>query len=498
MVHRLMLLLIPIVFVFAPSVSAQEDPNVVVMKKLFTKLGSIMGVGSNDTDDTFLVLANPGTLIDPTLDLSKVADQYQLSRVLDKVMSPSWIYRPTNKQTLPLYKMILDFKETPAKSVSPAQQALLTAARGRLFGPNNQHTPGFTNYRAAKKRLAQALDSCNAYLRTHPGEVLSNVLAAELDEAHQDYNLANTHPIGGTYAADEETINSLGHLDPAVWWAQLQTQLLLNTGNYNGTQFARYNLYPSYAEWSNPARQWTTISLRQADLEQTTSSSHTSVGGGFSAGWGLWSVGADYSHQENRTFFKLDLSGYTLSFEAMRVELDRPWMNDFVFHSRAWRWLNSAPLGTADKNISDGGDAAHGQTPKGLMPFLPTALLVARNVTLTGGWSADLKTTFDSQTSAGGSIGWGPFSFGGRTNSSDSSTYTKANVVGNTITFGSPQILGYFVEVLPPTPFPDPTLNWPQMTPALTAPVASTPTTDPLLKRAQELLRQVRAKSGTR
>jgi hypothetical protein len=71
-------------------------------------------------------------------------------------------------------------------------------------------------------------------------------------------------------------------------------------------------------------------------------------------------------------------------------------------------------------------------------------------------------------------------------------------VVGNTITFGSPQILGYFVEVLPPTPFPDPTLNWPQMTPALTAPVASTPTTDPLLKRAQELLRQVRAKSGTR
>jgi hypothetical protein len=160
-------------------------------------------------------------------------------------------------------------------------------------------------------------------------------------------------------------------------------------------------------------------------------------------------------------------------------------MNDYVFQSHAWRWLNSAPLGSANQNISDGADAAHGQMPKGLMPFVPTALLLARNVTLTGGWSSDLRTTFNSQTSAGGSIGWGPFSFGGRTNSSESSSYTKANVVGNTITFGAPQIIGYFVQVLPPSPSPDPDLNWP----ASAAPSAA-PFNDPLLKRATELLTQ--------
>jgi hypothetical protein len=211
----------------------------------------------------------------------------------------------------------------------------------------------------------------------------------------------------------------------------------------------------------------------------------------------LWSVGADYSHQEDRTYFKLDVSGYTISFEAMRVELDRPWMNDFVLQSRAWRWLNSAPLGTDNQNISDGASAADGKTPKGMMPFLPTALLLARNVTLTGGWSGDLRTTYDSHTSAGGSIGWGPFSFGGRTDSSDSSTYRKANVVGNTITFGSPQIIGYFVEVLPATPNPDSSLNWLAAAPAA-KPLAA-PQVDALSKRAQELLQKARAKkSGTR
>ena len=132
-------LLLAFVLLIAPAVAAQqEDPNVTVMKKLFTKLGSIMGVGSNDTDDKFLVLANPGTLIDPTLDLTRVADQYRLSRVLDKVMSPSWIYRPTNKQTLPLYKMILDFKEMPAKQITPQQQQTLNAARGRVYDANNR------------------------------------------------------------------------------------------------------------------------------------------------------------------------------------------------------------------------------------------------------------------------------------------------------------------------------------------------------------------------
>jgi len=457
---------------------ADDDPNVVIMKKLFSKLGAIVGVGSNDTDDTFLVLANPGTLIDPKLDMTKPADQYQLSRVLDKVMSPSWIYHPTNNSTLPLYKMVLDFHESPQKKITPDQQRLLDTAWGHIRQVDN-----YKGYRSAKKALAKALDDCNTYLRLNPGQVLTATLAETLDEARVDYNLANTLPEGGTFAADEQTIATYGALDPAVWWGELSSQYLSNTGSYNGGRFATYNLYPTYPLWTDPNTQWTTINLKQSDLEQTTSASSTSTSGGFSAGWGLWSVGADYSHQENRTFFKLDVSGYTLSFEVTRVELDRPWMNDFVFQSRAWRWLNSAPLGSANQNISDGADAAHGQMPKGLMPFVPTALLLARNVTLTGGWSSDLKTTFNSQTSAGGSIGWGPFSFGGRTNSSENSSYTKANVVGNTITFGAPQIIGYFVQVLPPSPFPDPDLNWPA-----SAPPTAAPFSDPLLKRATELL----------
>jgi hypothetical protein len=174
---------------------------------------------------------------------------------------------------------------------------------------------------------------------------------------------------------------------------------------------------------------------------------------------GLWSVGGDYSSEQNRTYFKLDVSGYTIDMELARVSIDRPWMDSAALKSRAWKWLDSSPY--FGQVISDGGDAASGVTPKGVMPFMPTGVLLARNVTLAGTWSADLKTTYDSHTTAGGSVGWGPFSFGGRTDLRESTSYVKANAAGNTISFSSPQILGFFVEVLPKSPDPDPRYKFP-------------------------------------
>jgi hypothetical protein len=94
------------------------------------------------------------------------------------------------------------------------------------------------------------------------------------------------------------------------------------------------------------------------------------------------------------------------------------------------------------------------------MPFLITGLLLARNVSLTGSWNADLKTTYDSMTRGGASVGWGPFSFGGSYVSSQHNDYHSAQISGSTITFADPQIIGFFVELLPLSPNPAPTLQF--------------------------------------
>jgi hypothetical protein len=59
------------------------------------------------------------------------------------------------------------------------------------------------------------------------------------------------------------------------------------------------------------------------------------------------------------------------------------------------------------------------------------------------------------------SVGWGPFSLGGQSVSSEHTDYHQAQITGSTITFADPQIIGFFVEVLPLSPNPSPTLQFP-------------------------------------
>ena len=140
--------------------------------------------------------------------------------------------------------------------------------------------------------------------------------------------------------------------------------------------------------------------------------------------------------------------------ELMRVTIDRPWMDETVFESQAWKFLAGTPY--YNKLISSGANAPSGIAPpdSDVMPFLPTGLLLARRVSLSGGWTHDLQTTFHQHTSSGASVGWGPFSFSGRYESDDASSYTEAHVAGNAITWDAPQIIGFFVQVLPKSPQP--------------------------------------------
>jgi hypothetical protein len=111
--------------------------------------------------------------------------------------------------------------------------------------------------------------------------------------------------------------------------------------------------------------------------------------------------------------------------------------------------------------ISDGGDISHGQIPQGDMPFLPTGLLIARKVTISGQWDQTDLQFFHDHVSGGASFGFGPFSFGGHYESDEKRQTYQAKLTGNTITFTDPQILGIYCYVLQKSPDPLPTLTWP-------------------------------------
>lgn len=448
-----------------------QDPNTELMKKLYTKIAKTVSVGSNDitTGETYLVLANPGILLDPTLDYKTPAGRNRFARAIDKALVPSWIYGTRNYTVFDVYNRILQDHEAAQVIPTAEQKKQYKAACKVIFSDCDQDQPGtysatYNRYRKALSALVSVSKQAEDYKRQNQTEELPPNLLVELINATDDLELIGNRVEIETAKA---VINTFEHIDPNAWWGELLGKFQKNSETLNANRFGNLSLYPDYPVWLDMNRTWTNLSLTQSEIEQTTSNSHTHVGGGGGFSIGFWSVGADYENTENRQYYQFAGSNYAISMELMRVTLDRPWMDEGVFESHAWKWSEASEYDK--RKISSGADATAGVTPPAsdIMPFVPTGLLLARRVSLTANWSSDLKTSFDSHTSAGGSIGWGPFSFGGRYDNSNAGTYHKARAAGNTISWDAPQILGFFVQVLPESPNPDECYKFPSSTGSL-------------------------------
>jgi hypothetical protein len=468
MLNMRKLLSLTLLISFAASVSLAQDPNTELIKKLYTKIGESVGVGSNNptTGETFLVLANPGILLDPNLNYNTPAGRNQFARTVDKVLNPSWIYGTRNDTVFSVYDKIINFHEAAQVTPTAGQIQQYKLACKVIFDDCHNPQPGnysaaYERYQKTKYELIVISKKAEDYMTINQTQTLPPDLLADLARANDDFDLIGNKT---EIEAAKATINTFNHIDPNSWWGELAGKFTQNSEMFNGNRFGKLDLYPSYSVWLDMTRSWSRMTLTQKQIEQTTKNSHTSVGGGGGFSFGFWSVGADYSNLEKRSFYEFTGSDYLIDMEITRVSIDRPWMDAGVFESRAWRWLAASPYDK--KKISSGADAAHGISPPAsdIMPFVPTGLLLARNVTLSAKWDKDLRTSFESRTSGGGSVGWGPWSFSGRYDSSNEETYRKATATGSSITFAAPQIIGFFVQVLPENPNPDRCYRFPSDT----------------------------------
>ena len=448
------------VFAAPHSLYGQEDPNVQIMKKLYSKIAGIVRAGANDPvyGTNFLVMLNPGIPLDPNINTNTTAGLYAITRQIDNVILPQFMYAKSADTTYKVYRDILNFRRLPTITPSPDEKKAYEAARKKIFSDaeGKVHTPAYERFKEKQLAYARAQDKIITFQNGNPYADVPNVYWVELEQAEKDFQLVGD---ADELIAAYEVVRSYTRLDPNVWWGELRDVFRRGTRQFQGQDFGLYNFYPQYPVWLDPKQTWGAYKLADTDIQQTTTSSHTSSGGGFSAGWGFWSVGANTGSMEDRNTFKLDAKSYSLTFDLARVDIDRPFLEYSVFESRAWKWSKSSPR---QKVISDGANAFAGAAPDGIMPFLPVGILLARNVTISGDWQDKFEDTIKKQSSSGGSIGFGPFSFGYSTSSSSSEDYRKYKLSGSSLTFTSPQIIGFFVQVLPRSPFPDEdAYHWP-------------------------------------
>lgn len=439
--------------------NSQEDPNVAQMKRLYSKMSEVLTVGNNviRPNGSFLLLASPGYLLDPTLQPdSNVQDRVLLNALIEKTVEPDWIYRPKSELSSEIYRRILTYHQAPEFKLLPEQKAKLDSYNGEIYrkaaNGTAEYTIGWSQYLDTRNQYAIALDNSQTWMNLNPGKLLPAVLSNAQKQAKENYfNLGDGARRSVVYQRKRE----IEAFDPESWWAELTGFFDNNVDEVGGRPYPRNLYYPKYSNWIKKTGSWTKVSFNQKDFDQTTVNGSTSSGGGLGFSYGLFSVGGSGSGSSDWNKLDTNVSNISVSFEVLRVNIERPWMDTMVFYSNAWRW----GCGAIDQPLlSDGGDPSKGQQLTGLMPLLPTGILIARNLNISMAVSQDVRDTINKQSSGGGGVSFGPFRLGGRTSSSSSSTHVKATATGTGVSFDAPQIIGFFTEVLPRTPNPLPSL----------------------------------------
>lgn len=440
-----------------------QDRNAELMKKIYAKLVGTFALSGNEPTPGkgFLVLANPGIILDPTLKTSVAADRESMASLLNRVPLPrgAWHFDTSTKNISDIYSAVLEYKQVPIVTLTTTQEKELAKASQVLFSADEKQP---SQKRIDYDKYWQAYIAAQAMLQNEknkhfldPNYSVSPVVSQAAQKAKTDWDTLG-------HKAEVET--ALGkykmykQMDPAHWWSQLDArfQASKESSPSGGPDFETTTTIPAYDKVTSLGG-WTDFGFSQGDLEKWTEDTHTSYGGSIGGGWGLWRFNAGASHSETDSKKSSKISSIDIKMKATRVLIDRRWMEGLVFTSRYWKWGAGAPDGPDVKgNISNGQEASLA----GWAPLIPTSLLVVRDVSISGLEKEEFESYFNSVTSGGGSIGWGPFSLGGHYHREVTRTYAKAKVTGNTITISEPQIIGWYCEVLPIAPNQLDGLNW--------------------------------------
>lgn len=434
-----------------------DEGNVTLMKQLYSKLAEALSVGTPNAapGQNYISLCNPGILLDPRFDLrTNVNDQQTWSGILDNVPGPNWIYTPTNTPIASVYEQILEGKELPLIELTASQKAQLRAAQEVVMDARFEPTPRYTAYIRYEALYLTALTAYATAKATsaNTGAPVPPTLLNALNQARANWS---TFGFRGQIETARSTIANLEALNPNPWWEALRNRFVNAAA---GGTFEPSTTHPDYS-WFNAEAGWTRFTFTQEDMTRQATSSAVGGGGGFSASWGLWKASASAEYSKETRTSSSDMTGISIAMDMMRATIQRSWLDPLVFRAHTWQWGQGATL--HGQQISKGAFVA-GEERAGLMPLLPTGIIVARNLVIEGQFSHEDQTIVQEALRTEASVGWGPFAISGHYSQSNGSAVSHGNVEATGISNPHPQIIGFFCDVLPLCPSPDQSLPWPR------------------------------------
>lgn len=402
-----------------------------------------------------LVFNNPGIIIDPNVDWKIPNIRHRFSAIMDYVIDPSFVnynaYGTNYVRLSSLYNGIMTFRNFYEFELSEAEKVVFETARGTLYEGADfiTKTARHTEYNRLNLIALQAQIGYQSLANTpNPdmAELQTRRLAWSL-AAQETQDFDSVHGISRA----KNDLRRMAWRSGRGYWDSLENRarafLVPDPAGIGlaGTLY-QTEFYPQISSLLTANTKWTKITLTESEILSTAKSKMTSLSasGGFRAGF--FGARANYSETTKSINEKNEVTGLTVDLEYTYVFIDRPWLDITVFGNRAWNWDNSTTPWLEDRFhnglISNGANPNNGEQPVGISPFIPTALIVAKNTKFTGNWELNIRDYYERHVSASASVSYFGLSLGGKYNMDETSEFKKANVTNTSLEFPDPQIIG--------------------------------------------------------
>lgn len=210
------------------------------------------------------------------------------------------------------------------------------------------------------------------------------------------------------------------------------------------------DFYPAYtfphSWWDESASGWTQLNVK-SNYDYLRTESHTKKAGASASFLGLFSFGGSGGYSKHTENEERESQNIEISMKVAMIDIVRPWLSTFWMLCRHW-----FERGQKRGDVSSG-DVTNLRNDM-LLPLIPTRVIVARDIVLTGDWSKETREKMEQQITAGASFGYGPFSISGKYEQSDTKEIQTSQFEGNALKVQGMQIIG-MVSTCPPLSPPD-------------------------------------------
>ncbi|MEM7591265.1 MAG: hypothetical protein AAF383_07065 [Cyanobacteria bacterium P01_A01_bin.83] len=338
-----------------------------ITQTLIEKL-KILFEEQDSPDESFLAFYDPGIPISAKeLDFSLASNQSKLTpqenliayanfaRLVNTIPRFDNRWSPSESILWNIYQTILTQAIIPLNTPSKEEQTKLLEARNFLYetkeitDASGTHiatvdSQNLANYRHYQQLFLQASSEYNAQRIaaefSNNSEVINNWLMRKSDyEAKLNNAKKDWISLGKRWEVEEKftIIDQITGRSPQIIWAQYKDEYEQSKlTNIDGSYFYETYFYPNNFYKVDAKDKWTKLTLNNKDDTYISKSA--------------------------------DIFESNSSFEVIRVQIIRPWLNEGIFKSRAWRFPDETQF------LSDGKES-----PKGSLPAYITSMILIRN-----------------------------------------------------------------------------------------------------------------------